>query len=71
MAYAWRLSGDERYLQIGRAVLARLMQLQDQSDDPRRRGAVGQSPMGVSLLFFGVPYLLAALAEAGMDEPEP
>ncbi len=39
------------------------------SDDPKRRGSVGMSPMGLSLLFFGV-YLLEALAEAGMEEPE-
>ena len=35
----------------------------------RVSGSVGMSPMGLSLLFFGVPYLLEALAEAGMEEP--
>ena len=29
---------------------------------------MGMSPMGLSLLFFGVPCLLEALAEAGMEE---
>ena len=69
LAYAWRLTGRESYLEIARAVLERLMQMQDRSDDPKRRGSVGMSPMALSLLFFGVPYLLEALAEAGMDEP--
>ena len=45
------------------------MRMQDWSDDPKRRGSVGMSPMGLSLLFFGVPCLLEALAEAGMEEP--
>ena len=39
------------------------------SGDPKRPGSVGMSPMGLSLLFFGVPCLLEALAEAGMEEP--
>jgi hypothetical protein len=71
LAYAWRLRGDRRYLEVGRAVLQHLMESQDRGDDPRRRGAVGQSPMAISLLFFGVPYLLGAMAEAGVDETDP
>ena len=43
--------------------------MQDWSDDPKRRGAVSMSPMGLSLVFYGVPYLLEALAEAGIEEP--
>ena len=43
------------------------MQMQDWSGDPKRRRSVGISPMGLSLLFFGVPCLLEALAEAGMQ----
>ena len=71
LAYTWRLTGERRYLDIGRDVLASLMQMQDWSDDPKRRGAVAMSPMYVSLVFFGVPYLLGALAEAGVEEPQP
>ena len=68
LAYAWRLSGDIRYLEIGQDVLATVSQMQDQSDDPMRRGSLAMSPMYVSLVFFGVPYLLAALREAGLPE---
>lgn len=70
LAYAWRLSGNEAYLAVGRAVLRHLMSMQDRSDDPMRHGAIGMSPMYVSLTFFGVPYLLQALSEAGLAEPE-
>ena len=41
---------------------------QDWSEDVRHRGAVGLSPMFVSLLFFGVPYFLGALEEAELEE---
>ncbi len=70
LAYAYRLTGDRKYLEIGRAVLRHLISEQDRSDDPRRRGAVGLSPMYLSLLFFGVPCLLGALKDAGMEERE-
>jgi len=69
LGYAHHLTGDRRYLEIGRQVLRRLMDGQDWSDDPRRRGAVAMSPMAVSLLFFGVPHLLGELRQAGMEEP--
>ncbi len=39
------------------------------SGRPEEAGLLGLSPMGLSLLFFGVPCLLEALAEAGMEEP--
>ncbi|MBM3278045.1 MAG: hypothetical protein FJY95_08180 [Candidatus Handelsmanbacteria bacterium] len=68
LGYAWRLSGERRYLEMGRAVLRHLIESQDHSEDTRKRGAVGLSPMYVSLLFFGVPYLLGALQEAGMED---
>jgi hypothetical protein len=68
LGYAFRLGGNKSYLEIGRQVLGQMMQDQDWSDDPRRRGAVGLSPMFVSLLFFGVPYFLGALEEAEMEE---
>ena len=69
LAYNWRLTGDVRYLQIGQDVLETVVQMQDTSDDPMRRGALAMSPMYVSLVFFGVPYLLEALREAELDEP--
>ena len=59
---------DPRYLEVGRVVLQHLIAIQDWSDDPKRRGSVGMSHMGVSLLFFGVPYFLGALREAGLGE---
>ncbi len=68
LAHAYRLRKNPRYLKVGRAVLQHLIALQDWSDDPKRRGSVGLSPMYVSLLFFGVPCLLGALREAGMGE---
>ncbi|MBM3263747.1 MAG: hypothetical protein FJY97_10040 [candidate division Zixibacteria bacterium] len=68
VAYAYHQTGDVRYLDTGRRILRRLMEMQDWSDRPARRGAIGSSPMYVSLLFFGVPFLLSALREAGMDE---
>jgi hypothetical protein len=71
LGYAYRLSGDKRYLEIGKVILQKLMNLQNWSDDPKRHGAVLMSPMYLSLFFFGVPYFLDALAEAGIEEPQP
>ena len=68
LAYAYQLTEDRKYLEIGRAVLRRLIEDQDWSDDPKRRGAVELSPMTVSLLFFGVPFFLGKLSEADMGE---
>ena len=68
LAYAYQLTGEGKYLEIGRAVLRRLIEDQDWSDDPKRRGAVELSPMTVSLLFFGVPFFLGKLSEADMGE---
>ena len=68
LAYAYRLSGERRYLEIGQQVLRHLRESQYWGEDERKRGAVGLSPMYVSLLFFGVPYFLDALREAGMEE---
>ena len=70
LAYAYQLTGERKYLEIGRAVLRRLIEDQDWSDDPKRRGAVELSPMTVSLLFFGVPFFLGKLNEAEMGESE-
>ena len=66
--HAYRLTGQTRYLEIGRTVLRQLIADQDRSDDPHRRGSIAQSPMYVSLLFFGVPCFLEALQEAGLGE---
>ncbi len=68
LAYAYQLTGERKYLEIGRTVLRRLIEDQDWSDDPKRRGAVELSPMTVSLLFFGVPFFLEKLSEADMGE---
>ena len=68
LGYACKLTGERGYLELGRDLLVRLAGSQDWSDDPRKRGAVGQSPMYLSLLFFGVPYLLGVLREAGLEE---
>ena len=68
LAYAWRLTGEQRYLEVGRRVLAYEMGQQDWSDNLDYRGAVAMHPTGLSLLFFGVPFLLGALKEAGMEE---
>jgi len=68
VAHAYRLKKDPRYLEVGRVVLQHLIAIQDWSDDPKRRGSVGMSHMGLSLLFFGVPYFLGALREAGLGE---
>jgi hypothetical protein len=68
LAYAYRLSGSRQYLEIGRGILRDLIQRQNWSDDPRFRGALGMSPTDLSYCFFGVPALLAALADAGMTE---
>ena len=70
LAYAYQLTGEPKYLEIGRTVLRRLIEDQDWSDDPKRRGAVELSPMTVSLLFFGVPFFLGKLSEADMEESE-
>ena len=68
LGYAYRLTGNRTYLEIGQEVLHRLFEDQNWGEDERRRGSVGLSPMFVSLLFFGVPYFLGALEEAGMGE---
>ena len=68
LAYAYQLTGEQKYLEIGRTVLRRLIEDQDWSDDPKRRGAVELTPMTVSLLFFGVPFFLGKLNEAEMGE---
>ncbi len=70
LAYAYQLTGERKYLEIGRIVLRDLIEGQDWSDDPRRRGAVELTPMTVSLLFFGVPFFLGKLSEADMEESE-
>lgn len=68
LAYAWRLTGKQGYLTVGRAVLAELIAQQDWSDRPDYRGAVAMHPTALSLVFFGVPPLLGALAEADLEE---
>ncbi len=67
-AYAYRLTGDTRYMDTGRNILHRLIDMQDWSDDPKRHGNIGMSPTYLSLLFFGVPYLLSAMQDAGLEE---
>ncbi len=67
-AMCFKLTGERGYLEVGRVLLVRLAESQDWSDDPRKRGAVGMSPMYLSLLFFGVPCLLGVLQEAGLEE---
>ena len=68
LAYAWRLTGERGYLEVGRAVLAELIDQQDWSARPDYRGAVAMHPTALSLVFFGVPSLLGALAEADLEE---
>ena len=68
LAYAWRLTGERAYLEVARAVLAELIDQQDWSDRPDYRGAVAMHPTALSLVFFGVPSLLGALAEADLEE---
>ena len=67
-AYAYRLTGDTRYLDVGRDILHQLMYMQDWGDDPKRLGNIGMNPTYLSLLFFGVPCLLAALKDADLEE---
>ncbi len=61
LGYAYRLTGDSSYLETGMKILELLINAQDWSDDPRKRGSVGMSPMHLSLLFFGVPSFLTEL----------
>ncbi len=68
LAYAYRLNGERGYLEVGRTILRQLMAAQDWSEHPSRHGAVAMTPTALSLLYFGVPPLLAAMAEAGMEE---
>ena len=68
MAYAWRLTGERNYLEVGQKVLANLIERQNWSDNPDYRGAVEMHPTALSLIFFGVPFLLGALEEAGLGE---
>lgn len=59
LGYAHRLTGDQRYLETGLKILEQLIDAQDWSDDPRKRGSIDMNPSTLSLLFFGVPGLLA------------
>ena len=68
LGYAYRMTGNRKYLEIGQAVLQVLIENQYWGDDPKRHGAVEMSPMHISLLFFGVPYFLGALSHAEMGE---
>ena len=68
LGYAYRMTGNRKYLEIGRAILKVLIESQDWGDDPKRHGAVEMSPMHISLLFFGVPYFLGALSDADLGE---
>lgn len=61
LGYAYRLTGDARYLETGKKILERLIDAQDWSDDLRKRGSIGMNPTSLSLLFFGVPSFLASL----------
>ncbi len=70
LAYAYQLTSERKYLEIGRIVLRDLIEGQDWSDDPRRWGAVELTPMTISLLFFGVPFFLGKLSEVDMEESE-
>lgn len=68
LGYAYRLTQDRRYLDVGIVILQELLATQNWSEDPRKRGAIGMSPTYLSLVFFGVPYFLSALKAAGIDE---
>ncbi len=68
LARAYRLTGEQRYLEVGRTVLRHVRAAQDWSEHPSRRGAVAMNPTALSLVYFGVPPLLEALTEAGMEE---
>ncbi len=68
LARAYRLTGEQRYLEVGRAVLRHLRAAQDWSEHPSRHGAVAMNPTALSLVYFGVPPLLEALTDAGMEE---
>lgn len=59
LGYAHRLTGDHRYLETGLKILEMLIDAQDWSKDPRKRGSIDMNPSTLSLLFFGVPGLLA------------
>lgn len=61
LGYAYRLTGDDRYLETGKRILEGLIAAQDWSDDPRKRGSISMNPTSLSLLFFGVPGFLAVL----------
>ena len=68
LAYAYLLSEDIRYLKVGRIILRYLLDQQDWSEDPSRRGSIAMNSMGLSLVFFGVPPLLDAMNKTGLEE---
>ena len=68
LAYAYHLTRERRYLAVGQSILRTLRSMQDWSENPSRRGAVAMTPTALSLVYFGVPPLLQALEEAGMEE---
>ena len=68
LAYAYLLSEDIRYLKVGRIILRYLLDQQDWSEDPSRRGSIAMNSIGLSLVFFGVPPLLDAMNKTGLEE---
>ena len=71
LGYAYRLTDEQGYLEVGRVVLHHLIDEQDWRDDPRRHGAIGMNPTYLSTLFFGVPFFLKMLKKAGIEaKPE-
>jgi hypothetical protein len=68
LAYAWRLTGDRRYLETGRALLDWLIDQHRPNDDVAYHGPAQVNGMTISLIFWGVPYLMEALDETGLGD---
>ncbi len=68
LAVAHEYTGDAKYLHVGKELLEFMLDDDTPHPDARVKGTKHTSSMSVSLLFWGVPRLLAALKGAGLSE---
>ncbi len=69
LAVAYAYTGDKKYLGAGKEMLAHMLADDTPNPDQRVKGTKHSSSMTVSLLFWGIPRLLASLKKQGIAEP--
>ena len=59
--YVYSQTEDERYLQTGMKILRELIDAQDWSNGPRKRGSTEMNSYSLSLMFFGELSIISVL----------